>query len=165
VGSSSSSVSYLGTIGRMDIQTAQRALVPLYLAGNQDKPYPIMVATLGPFQSPDVYYPYEFTPLYAGAPGVSVDPVAGTVGGGFMESLALNSPPPNMTRATTSPDGTKVGSCSCGLVWDQGSTTLKPCQCTKSFDRAEGLQGCFKENRGLLLWACLVMPNAHTSHP
>lgn len=46
------------------------------------RPFPIIVASLGPFgqRSTEWYYPFEFTPLYCGMPAIGDDEVAGALG-------------------------------------------------------------------------------------
>ncbi|WIA11773.1 hypothetical protein OEZ85_011867 [Tetradesmus obliquus] len=64
-------------------------------AGGRDpRPFPIFSASIMRENATVRYYPYEFTPLYAGCPAVFTD-TQPILGGGFTDPLGINTNQPN----------------------------------------------------------------------
>jgi len=66
---------------------------PVYMACTQDRPFPLISGSILSPRGASLFYPFEMTPMYVGAPGAHADassPV-GALGGGMVESIAWNS--------------------------------------------------------------------------
>ncbi|PNW85074.1 hypothetical protein CHLRE_03g170600v5 [Chlamydomonas reinhardtii] len=90
-----SSITALHTRGPVAARlAAQYPGVPLYAAmATPDRPFPIIMGSIMRVNTPQVFYAFEATPLYVGAPArnTSTDP---PIGAGFVEPLGFNSPAP-----------------------------------------------------------------------
>ncbi|KAF8060477.1 OHP1 [Scenedesmus sp. PABB004] len=105
VGDHASSVTTLGTRGRVHERVAAEVPVPLLTAGTQERPFPILLGSLILRNDSRVFFPFEFTPLYFGSPPLAADARPVAVGGGMVEPLGFNSAPPG--AGVVSPDGSK----------------------------------------------------------
>ncbi|KAG2442832.1 hypothetical protein HXX76_002911 [Chlamydomonas incerta] len=92
-----SSITALRTRGPVAARlAAQYPGVPLYAAlATADRPFPIILGSVMRVDTPQVFYAFEATPLYVGAPArdSSTDP---PIGPGFVEPLGFNSPAPEV---------------------------------------------------------------------
>ncbi|KAG2499382.1 hypothetical protein HYH03_002957 [Edaphochlamys debaryana] len=96
LGLQNSSITALGTRGEVATRLAAAYPgVPLYAAmATPDRAYPIVLGSIMDVNTDRVFYPFEITPLYAGAPArfPGLDP---PIGAGFLEPLGFNSPAPS----------------------------------------------------------------------
>ncbi|WIA35178.1 hypothetical protein OEZ86_003644 [Tetradesmus obliquus] len=107
VGAARSSVTTLGTRGRMHERVSQQApSIPFLTAGTQDRPFPIILGSLILQNNPRKFFPFEFSPLYYGMPPLQLDTQPVALGGGMVEPLGFNSAPP--TAGVVSPNGMKA---------------------------------------------------------
>ncbi|PNH12072.1 hypothetical protein TSOC_000999, partial [Tetrabaena socialis] len=106
LGLQNGSVTALGTRGNVSSRVAAAYPgVPLYAAMAS---FPIILGSILRAETDQVFYPVEFTPLYAGDPALNttVDPALGP---GFVEPLGLNSPAPKRPPPGAPPNATLVG--------------------------------------------------------
>uniref|UniRef100_A0A383VT98 Uncharacterized protein n=1 Tax=Tetradesmus obliquus TaxID=3088 RepID=A0A383VT98_TETOB len=107
VGAVRSSVTTLGTRGRVHERVSQQApSIPFLTAGTQGRPFPIILGSLILQNNPRKFFPFEFSPLYYGMPPLQLDTQPVALGGGMVEPLGFNSAPP--TAGVVSPNGTKA---------------------------------------------------------
>ncbi|KAG2499381.1 hypothetical protein HYH03_002956 [Edaphochlamys debaryana] len=106
LGLQNSSITALGTRGEVATRLAAAYPgVPLYAAmATPDRAYPIVMGSILRAETARMFYPFEITPLYTGAPArnTTVDP---PIGAGFLEPLGFNSPPPDKPPTAAPPVG------------------------------------------------------------
>jgi len=110
VGNQGSSVTALGTRGRVHerIAATYPGLTFATATATPDRPYPIILGALFREESEQRFFPFEFTPLYAGVPSSHPELETSPIGGAFIEPLGLNSDPVKSELLPPSADGGEV---------------------------------------------------------